>query len=235
MRICQRDCAAMILIGLAVLMPGCSRGGSPRWVSPVKTVTRPLSTVPTMVRAGRKVELGEFEVTGSRLFASDPAYAEPSADAPGLMADLKNVRAGTWRATAINFEAGPKDVRCAELVAYHKSHFHPESCKWKPQESVVGVDSGQAGFFDPKYAQNSSVVPKDYHWHQEIMDPENRWYSLCCDMTLSDKQAGVIPFGVVASSGYGDGGYACFTCLDKDGKVQGVRMVFISQEDLESN
>lgn len=32
---------------------------------------------------------------------------------------------------------------------------------------------------------------------------------MCCDKTLSKTGAGIIPFGVVSSSGMGDGTYTC--------------------------
>lgn len=37
--------------------------------------------------------------------------------------------------------------------------------------------------------------------------------------------------GFVSSSGYGDGGYTCYTSKNKDGKINAIRIEFISDED----
>lgn len=67
-------------------------------------------------------------------------------------------------------------------------------------ELDVGVDSGQAGFFD--LAAYTEAYSK----------PEKRdeFYSQVCGLTLSEEHWGVTPFGAVSSSGYGDGGYNCY-------------------------
>ena len=43
-------------------------------------------------------------------------------------------------------------------------------------------------------------------------DALEAWYNSCCNQTLhTDHYAGVIPHGVVSNSGYGDGGYICYS------------------------
>ena len=37
--------------------------------------------------------------------------------------------------------------------------------------------------------------------------------------------------GFVSSSGYGDGGYTCYTSKNQDGKINAIRIVFISDEE----
>ena len=44
---------------------------------------------------------------------------------------------------------------------------------------------------------------------------------------MSRVSAGVIPYGAVSSSGYGDGGYAAVKHLAKDGQVDFMFIVFI--------
>ena len=57
------------------------------------------------------------------------------------------------------------------------------------------------------------------------------WYEMCCDKTLSNLGAGVIPGGVVSSSGFGDGGYsACFATNDA-GEIVSVEINFIEAEE----
>lgn len=189
-------------------------------------------TVPTAVKSGQVISLGNFQVVSDRLLVSDPGYELEKGGPSGLQAEVKPVRAGDWRAEALLYKPEPNDERCAELRVFYAKHGHSGACDWKPMPTAIGVDSGQAGIFDPKHYRDQAVVPKNHKWREEMIDPEDRWYSLCCDFTLTGN-AGVIPYGTVASSGYGDGGYMALVCENDAGQVQGVRLVFISQEDEE--
>jgi hypothetical protein len=54
---------------------------------------------------------------------------------------------------------------------------------------------------------------------------------MCCDKTLS-KMAGVIPFGVVSSSGMGDGTYICEVAKEND-EVVAIQVTFLEEEQEE--
>lgn len=41
--------------------------------------------------------------------------------------------------------------------------------------------------------------------------------------------------GFVSSSGYGDGGYGCWTCRNEDGKIISIRVEFINEDDDEED
>jgi hypothetical protein len=91
-----------------------------------------------------------------------------------------------------------------------------------------GVDSGQAGIFDRAHFRDQTVVPAGMTWKHGPWDETDRWYSMCCDTTTSST-AGTIPFGVVSSSGMGDGGYRVLAADSADGVVA-LRLVFLEQE-----
>ena len=88
----------------------------------------------------------------------------------------------------------------------------------------VCVDSGQAGFFDDAFYQNDTVF-------EELPAPGfaigDLWYRHVCDITLSKMSAGVFPYGAVSSSGFGDGGYTCYTHADENGVIDFAFIVFI--------
>jgi len=90
--------------------------------------------------------------------------------------------------------------RIARVVVEHVEHAG--AAGYQKLDFEVGVDSGQAGVFDLSHYWNDSVAPE--------VAPEEVWYSMCCAVTLSECSAGVVPFGAVSSSGYGDGGYDGF-------------------------
>lgn len=62
----------------------------------------------------------------------------------------------------------------------------------------------------------------------EPLCPDDLWYSMCCDKTLT-RSAGIVPGGVVSNSGFGDGGYDAYVLKDKDGTVVAVRIIFIEE------
>jgi len=160
-------------------------------------------------------ELGTFEVESGKLMITDPCY-EPGTWCQG---ELREVHNGTWSARVIKNGEG----RCAELVAECDVVSLSEASRfWEPQDIDVGVDSGQAGIFDSEHFRSEA----------DAIGIEKSWYSMCCDKTLGKMGAGVIPCGVVSSSGYGDGSYNCFIRKRKD-KIVAVKIIFISEEDEE--
>ena len=50
-----------------------------------------------------------------------------------------------------------------------------------------------------------------------------------CDITLSRMHAGVMPFGAVSSSGFGDGSYVCYTHEGDTGEIDFAFIVFIDE------
>lgn len=121
--------------------------------------------------------------------------------------------------------------RVSCIVAGHESFEWPELSTlpdlpgFSLTEIHVGVDSGQAGLFDSAlYPANGAA--------------DEAFYDKCCDLTLGDAQAGSVGFGIVSSSGYGDGGYNCFVKTNTEGEVVGVAIVYIchgEDEDTEDD
>ena len=62
---------------------------------------------------------------------------------------------------------------------------------WLEQPIDVGVDSGQAGFYDEAFYQDNSIfkgMPEPEHDYGDL------WYNHACDITLSEMSAGVMPY-----------------------------------------
>jgi Protein of unknown function (DUF4241) len=85
----------------------------------------------------------------------------------------------------------------------------------------VGVDSGQAGFYDLK----AFTEVKKYEDHAEA------FYRGVCDATLGDEQFGTNQFGATSSSGYGDGGYDCFYKTNDAGQIVAAMIIFIAEDE----
>ncbi len=136
--------------------------------------------------------------------------------------DLEDVYPGTYECRCEHADEGAWGNRIANIEIRHEDFLFCE-----PNEATdfeVGVDSGQAGFFDYDYYKNV----------QSSEIKENRFYENVCDTTLSSEQAGIIDnVGFVSSSGYGDGGYTCYIGKNSDGKIVSMKIVFIGDSNEE--
>lgn len=201
-------------------------------------------TIPSGVNSNQAAALGTFELTGNDLMVSDPCYDMGT----WCQQPLCNVKQGTWHAFVRMTDEGNWGVRAAELIAIHADALPgPVDAKalrmyacdsdfdWRAVTTIIGVDSGQAGFFDAAHFKED----KDAEGYKPL-NPDNRicetepWYSMCCDVTLNSPQgAGVIPHGAVSSSGYGDGSYP-LRIARKAKYVVAVRLLFIGDENDET-
>lgn len=157
----------------------------------------------------RTIDLGEISLNGS-IAITDPCY-EPGTWCSGELQMLP----GTYKCKAIEKMCGLWGKRICELTIQHIDYL-----KVKPTEECafeVGVDSGQAGFFDTLYYQA--------HFSSD------EWYKRVCNITLNGDECGTIDgVGVVSSSGYGDGGYSCFVAENESGYIVAARIEFIPTE-----
>ena len=185
-----------------------------------------------MMYEGELNVLGEFELKGSVLRISDPCYERDV----WCCGTIDNCVPGTWQAAVLVKDEGEWGDRVAVLAARYAetgpkfNGINRAKCngtgQWHHAEFEVGVDSGQAGIFDDDHYQKDSDFPND-----PANDFGSRWYSSCCDVTLGRMKAGMIPYGVVSSSGYGDGGYGCTLHRNMDGQVDFVFISFIEDEE----
>lgn len=170
--------------------------------------------------------IGNFELSG-KMRVSDPCY-KPDVWCCGTL----NTRPGIWNAAVMVMDDRMTDGwgdRVAVIAAKHEDCVIPLDTEtinnstdvdrvlapWKMADFEVGVDSGQAGFYD----DNNFVARNG--------GEDDDWYDKMCSITLSQAKAGVFADGVVASSGYGDGGYSCIYRTGSDGLVEFVYVIFI--------
>jgi len=154
-------------------------------------------------------EMGEMIIRSGKVRVSDPCY-EKDIDTH-CAGTIKSVKNGKWDCIVIRSDEGDWGMRNAILLAHHVDHpVEYEDSGWDKQEFEVGVDSGQAGIYDlPEYHGGDEEGG-------EYGDPDS-WYDKNCRLTLdTDSQAGILAdkTGVVSSTGFGDGGYECFTIRD---------------------
>ena len=173
---------------------------------------------------GTVINLGTFDVISSELVVSDPGY-KPGSWGTGR---LENVHPGCWNAGISMANLGD---RIAILSIWHENAPEKDELNRRKADFVVGVDSGQTGFFDAAHCRDSSVI--DTAPARTWSDSESVWYDRCCEITLSSMQAGILPFGTVSASGFGDGCYSCSYYTDSVGEILRAEIVFITEDELE--
>lgn len=159
------------------------------------------------------IHIGAFAVKGGKLMVTDPCYKRGT----WCQSELCNVLDGRWLASievSNDEETGSWGDRVSKISIRHSDGI-PKS--FKTIENI-GVDSGQAGFFcESKYPK---IDIGDF-------GDTDTFYGKVCKLTSGDRQAGVIDFGAVSSSGYGDGMFVCNYSIDADDKIVQAEIVFI--------
>ena len=168
--------------------------------------------------------LGNFSQSSTTMVASDPCYDEDTSTK--IRGMIEGVKQGGWKAYVLKGELGGWGNRVYELQVFHEctSHEQGNSSTWvKAENFMVGVDSGQAGFFDrSKYPLADTG---EY-------DDEGSFYGKVCKLTLGAPGAGIVEgFGAVSSSGMGDGGYDCFLMKNWNDEIIGAKIIFIDSDE----
>lgn len=170
--------------------------------------------------------IGTFSL-GTKVMVSDPCYSLGT----WCQGVLENVKSGIWEAYLKMSDEGDWGIRVAELITVNSEHYkeHPIIMD-EHQEFEVGVDSGCAGIFDYEYyCKYHTEDEKDKRWYETIIC--NQFFpthnsSGWKNSIFTDSE------GVASSSGYGDGGYDCYVARNDEGEIIGIRIVYISEEEI---
>jgi hypothetical protein len=182
----------------------------------------------------------EFEIKSGSIVCSDPCYVIPTW-CQGIVDNVKN---GTWLAEVDMKDEGNWGVRVASLFIVNKHAFENQGVfpisesvfDEEPLNFAGGVDSGQFGFFDKDFYRNDELakdLDKENFGENYDMQSGDTWYRACSKLTLGNDQWGVLPNGVVSSSGFGDGSYDVFGLKDDSGEYVAFAVVFIYEGDEE--
>ena len=179
-----------------------------------------------MPKESKEVNIGTFELTQPVARISDPCYSKDT----WCNGTVDNCLPGTWNAVVHHFEEGSWGTRCGFLIANCATFGKPSpyDVRWEKLDITVGVDAGQAGIFDEEYFKCDPSVNGVKRMGGKNNSPiciDDPWYSICCDRSMSDNQAGVIPYGCNSSSGYGDGSYTAYK-IEQDGKTVAIMIDF---------
>ncbi len=180
-----------------------------------------------------------FNVTSGKMVCSDPCY-DLGTWCQGVIDNVKN---GKWEADIANSNEGDWGDRISHLWVFNVEAVinNPsikreiETFKGHTLPFSFGVDSGQFGFFDHANYRNDESAKdlKKFNFEGDF-DREgegDKWYRACADLTLGEDSWGVIPFGAVSSSGFGDGSYEVRGIKDSNGEYVAFCVEYIGQEE----
>ena len=185
-----------------------------------------------------KTIMEKFEITSGKMVISDPCYTLDTW-CQGVVDRVKN---GTWVADAEKVQSWGERVSILFAINEQALKENPNikdillNGDAKELPFTFGVDSGQLGFFDHEHYRNDESakdLPKfDFGGDFDVQDGDI-WYRAVCDLTLGGEQWGVLPFGVVSSSGFGDGSYPVFAVTNEYDEYIGFMAIFIADDEEE--
>ena len=163
----------------------------------------------------------EFIITSGRMVISDPSYELNELK----NTTIENVKNGKWDSVVIHSDDN-KHIESLIIINYKgvredESMFNELNYIFEDEnqlQRLFSVDSGQFGFFDLEGYRNNKKCQKIKRHSKVIIKPEDAFYSICCDRVSSTEGWGTLPFGVVSSSGCGDGLYEVFALKNKQGE-----------------
>lgn len=176
-----------------------------------------------------------FLISSGKMVISDPCYEIPT----WCQGIIDNVKNGVWVGNVeMNDEAGLGN-KVATLFALNEEELINDPNLYdkllnnygEELPFNFGVDSGQFGFFDFNHYRNdkSAETLKKYDFEEFNREEDGEeWYRAICELTLSDEQFGVLPFGIVSSSGYGDGSYITCGLKNEQGEYVALITTFIN-------
>ena len=184
----------------------------------------------------------QFEVTSGKMVLSDPCYTLDT----WCMGVIDNVKNGTWVGILEQSDEGAWGTRNSVLISLNVEAFkknprlEDELRSYTSEREILpftgGVDSGQFGHFCHNgYRKDELAVDLPKVWEDEWESQEgDKFYRACCYQTLETEDSfGVLPFGVVSSSGYGDGSYPTYGIKDENGEYVGFMTIFIGDDEEE--
>jgi hypothetical protein len=177
----------------------------------------------------------KFEVVSGKMILSDPCYTLGT----WCQGVVENVKNGEWIGIAETTNQGSWGDRISMLLSMNVDAMEKNPnleqeliTSGEPLPFDGGVDSGQFGHFDfDNYRKDELAINLVKAFEDDYStEVGDEWYRACCEITIH-RNFGVMPFGIVSSSGFGDGAYTTYGIKDDSGQYVGFMTIFIDDED----
>ena len=170
-----------------------------------------------------------FKITSGQIVLSDPCY---SIDPPNWCMGVVKAKNGLWDVHVDYDGSRVKSISAWNIEAAQENNsLMSEVFTAGFLSFSFGVDSGQFGYFDRIYYRNDEIITPEIPMDEsfELEKNGDKFYSVCCEAT-SNRGYSVLPFGIVSSSGYGNGVYPTRGIMNADGEYIVLATVFIEDE-----
>lgn len=166
-------------------------------------------------------DVGTFGVTSGNLIVSDPCFQKELEQS--LVLPVSN---GVWAAKVRLTDF----VVDALIVTKVGVDFNAETAI--AEAGTVKVESGQVGIFDEPYYRNDKTLNDGVEIiNSGFYTSGDLFFELCCRRTSAEDSYGIFPFGVVSTSGYGDGEFVV-SVLSQNNEIVGIKVIFVKVVDL---
>lgn len=164
--------------------------------------------------------IGMFEVESGKIRISDPCYKTSLVRCTKVI----NGKNGIWNAFI-----SISDNCVSKLEAIHSDFLNDTVTEWVESKNDIGVDSGQVCIVDDNFYRKDEIVDKlDIAKYISLEKDGDKWYARCCAIT--EQKAGIMPYGCVSQSGYGDGSYTLYT-KKYDNEIVAIKVLFIEEDN----
>jgi len=168
---------------------------------------------------------------GPSLIATDPCYDRTTVCAAfGIQ-----IKPGPYNCYAVIQHEGAWGERVAEIKILHSANSGMAHETLSVYD--IGVDSGQAGFFDDSIYPHVPEGVDEHEYPEFDYHNENGFYKKACKLTCDENDLDRIQYGIgfggkgfVSRSGFGDGGYSLYLYRE-GGEIVGAKIVFIDDEE----
>jgi hypothetical protein len=182
--------------------------------------------------------MSEYKHIGRVFFGDKAIITDSCYDLKTWCNFIANIRAGEYDCYAKIKNINNWGERVWEIVSIRRDATiisdNFDELEWLFEFGEIGVDSGSCGVFDLEFFNDNNDKELDSLKSGKISDEENeKFYDRMCGLTDNDNHCGTYKHGFNSSSGLGDGGYELYVLKDDEGFITAMKVVFISEEDLE--
>lgn len=194
-----------------------------------------------------------FEQISDKMIVSDPSYEynekEHTKNSKLMKLNLviDNVKKGQW--VFILIIRKDELEKNAEIIAFNLSSKNKSENKkidllheinsrklfengWE-KVGTIAVDSGMAGIYDLAHYGDDNVAINSTS-NPRFDRAKDKWLEMNINIANEPTDySSSIPFGMVASSGYGDGMYSVYVMKNKSDQVVAIKIIFIDDKEKE--
>ena len=184
--------------------------------------------IDSMFRDSVNKHLGEIDITNGKMIIADPSNNTIIDD------NIIEIKKGKWHIDYCKeLNENIDEYETIEFVVKHESEkdidymtFENEAFKEYEKEYLINTQSNMLSLCVLEEFKKEELIPKDYTPKHDYST--EKWYNLCCDLTLDNEDGiSLINNGVVSAVLEDNGQYSAYTYTNDAGEIVAIRVVLI--------